>query len=221
MWISEVEVIGLKQRSDQFSISFQKFVQHLTVVDVVATLRCHRRRCVMEQLILLNRLDSHLLIKCLVRCRIEIVGHIWNPFVHVLCILLVEVLLCSTLPIISSRNEERYIKFDVSESVKYFEELFTPMLFVQHLFWSLENPFLIAHGWGTWPTRIVSIDTDPLSFILGLDHLKSVESWHVLVAGLSRDLVWARLPRLGYLLMSIHTNELNRRINFELTISIR
>lgn len=102
MGISEVEVIGLEKRSDKFRIAFKKFVQHLTVVNVVATLRCHRRRCVMEQLILLDRFDYHLLIECLVWCCIEVGGHILYPLVHVLCILLVEVLLCTTLPIVSS-----------------------------------------------------------------------------------------------------------------------
>ena len=171
MRICVVEVVSLEEGSDQFCITFQKLVQHLTIVNMVATLWSHRRWCIMQQLILLDWLYVHLLVKCLVRSWINIGWEVWNPLVHLFSILLVEVLLGSTLSVIACWNEERYVKFDISESVKYFKELLCADLFVHCLLGRLENAFLIAHGWSAWPSCVVRIDAYPLSLVLRLNHL--------------------------------------------------
>ena len=73
MGFGEAEVISLKQRPDQLGVTPDELVEHLAVVDVMAPLGDHRRWGVVEQLILLDRLDHYLLVEGLHRRIVVIV----------------------------------------------------------------------------------------------------------------------------------------------------
>ena len=73
MGIGEVEVIGLKKGPNKLRIALQELVEHLGVVDVVASLRLHRWWCIMEQLVLGDCFDVDLLVESLERGAKEVV----------------------------------------------------------------------------------------------------------------------------------------------------
>ena len=130
----------------------------------------------MEKLVLLDCLDIHLLIECLIRCRVDVAGQILEALIHVLGVLLIEILLCPALPIVSCRNQERDVKFDISEGVKNFHEPLSSDFFIDVLLSLLELPLLVAHLGGSRPATVVRVDANPLGLVLGLNHLKSIES---------------------------------------------
>ena len=130
----------------------------------------------MEKLVLLDCLDIHLLIECLIGCRVDVARQILEALVHVLGVLLIKVLLGPALPIVSCRNQEGNVKFDISEGVKNFHEPLSSDFFIDVLLSLLELPLLVAHLGGARPAAVVGVDAYPLGLVLGLDHFKSVQS---------------------------------------------
>ena len=89
---------------------------------MVRSLGGHCRRCIVQQLRFLNRLDLYLCIECLKWCCVQVVLHLLNALIKVLGCFAKEVLLGSRLSIITRRDEQREIIFNVSESIQYFLE---------------------------------------------------------------------------------------------------
>ena len=76
MRIREIEAVSLEKGPDQLGVTFQEFVEHLAVVDVVASLRSHGGWSIVKQLVFLDSLDVHLLVECLIRSCIYVGGWI-------------------------------------------------------------------------------------------------------------------------------------------------
>ena len=62
------ERIRLEDGPNKLSVAFEQLVEHLTIIDVVAALWSNCWWSIMQQLILLDWLDVHLLIECLIWC---------------------------------------------------------------------------------------------------------------------------------------------------------
>ena len=205
VWVGEVEVIRFEKRSHKFGIAFEKLVEHLTIVYVIAALGSNCWWSIVQQLVLLDSLYVHLLIEGLVwRCE-NIAGQILKTLLHVFGVLLIEILLSSTLSIISSWNEKWNVKFNISECVKYFHKTLSTDFFVKALLSLLEHAFFVAHRWRAWPAAVVRIDANPLCLVLRLNHFKSVESRHIFIS-LSRYLIRARLSWFHYWLLLLSTH---------------
>lgn len=172
--VCKIERICLQEWPDQLGVPLEQLVEHLGVVDVVATLRLHRRRRVVEQLGAIYWRNGNDLVEGLDGGRIQILTHVVGPIFYVPTRLVKEVLLCSWLAIICGWNEEWKVVLDIPERIKCFYKSFIACHFVDGLLRHRKVSLLVAHGARARLIRVLSINSDPLTFKLRLNHFQTI-----------------------------------------------
>lgn len=99
--VREIKAVGFEDRSHQLRIAFQEFVEHLAIVDVVAAARSLGRRGRLQQLRLRDRFNEYLLIECVYWRRVQVLRQIVDALLQVLVPFVEEILLRSTLPVVT------------------------------------------------------------------------------------------------------------------------
>ena len=186
MRVSVVEVIYLKDGPHKFCIAFEQLVEHLTVIDVVASHSAAWRQWSIQELRLLDRLNMDALVEGVFRRCMEIVGQVTHGLLKVLIAFVKEVLLSATLSVVPRWDEQRIVLFQVSERVENLSKLHTAHFFLLLLSRLGEGTISVAHQWGAWSASKVCIDAHPLRFKLGLDQFQTVQGTHIICGSRQR-----------------------------------
>ena len=177
--VREVEIVGLKDGTDELGLTFQNLIEHLAVVDVVAALGTLRLRWPTQDLRLRYRFYVHLLVKRLHRRRVDVLRQVGHTLLKVLVAFVEEVLLGSALTVVSRRNQQWEVVLNVAESVEDFDEFLSPGLLLLLLSCLVEDSFRVAKLRCAWSAREVSVNADPMRLELLLNKFESVEGAHV------------------------------------------
>ena len=112
---------------------------------MIAAACARGRRRSFQNLGLRNRLDEYLLIERIHRGSIKVLRQVSYTLFQVFVSLIEEILLSSALSIITGRYQQRVIIFNVSESIKYFNELLSPFFLLLLLPRLYEISLRVAH----------------------------------------------------------------------------
>lgn len=149
--------------------------------------RCWKRS--RKQLPLCDRLDVDLLVEGLDRCSVDVRGQIREALFEVFVPLIEEILLGSTLPIVTRRDKKGKVVFNVAQSVENFDEFLHADFFLLLLPRLCKVPFAVAHFRSSGASREVSVDADPRCFVLLLNEFESVKWTHIARALLRNGLL--------------------------------
>ena len=187
MRLSVVEPICLAETPHQLRVSFQDLVEQLAVVDVVALgVRMvpvsGSRRCIHQQLVLLDVLKVHVLVHAALYFQMPLsvleqrsVGGVE------LAILVEEVLRSPRLSIMGARHEQVHVVlFHVSKQLQHLFESLRPVLLVAVLLSLDKLPLLVADRASARSASVLGVDAVPRLFEYRLDLLESVQSGHFL-----------------------------------------
>ena len=109
-----------------------------------------------------NGLYENLLVECVHRSGIQVLGQIVNALFEVFVSLVEEVLLSSALSVITRRDEKWKIVLHVSQGVKNLNKLLRPTFLFLLLFCLVKCALSITHQRCSRSARIISVDPDPL-----------------------------------------------------------
>ncbi len=101
---------------------------------------------------------------------VQVVRQVVHACLQILISLIEEVLSRSALTVIARRDKQGIVIFEVAQSFEYLDEPLQTAFFFLLLprLWKLA--LRVAHERSSWAPTVVSIDTDPDSFELGLNH---------------------------------------------------
>ena len=109
MRVRVVEVVGFEDAAHELRVTFEKLVQHLLVLDVVASARSLRGDGRVQKLLLGDLVDVLDLIDGLHGGCVEILSQVHDRLLQIFVSLIEEVLLCARLPVITGRYQERVV----------------------------------------------------------------------------------------------------------------
>ena len=176
-----VEVIGLEDAAHELCVTFEKLIEHLLVLDVVASAGSLSGDGRVQELLLGDLVDMLDLIDGLHGGCVEILCQVHDRLLQIFICLVEEVLLGARLAVVAGRYQERVVVLQVAQRVEYFQELESACFLLLLLSGLIECPILVAEKRCAGAATKVSVDADPLRFELGLNHFEPIE-WAEVVA---------------------------------------
>ena len=175
MRVRVVEVVGFEDAAHELRVTFEKLVQHLLVLDVVASARSLRGDGRVQKLLLGDLVDVLDLIDGLHGGCVEILSQVHDRLLQIFVCLVEEVLLCARLAVVAGRYQEWVVIFQVAQRVEYFQELESACFLLLLLSGLIESPILVAEKRCAGTATKVCVNADPLRFELGLNHFEPIE----------------------------------------------
>ena len=175
MRVRVVEVVGFEDAAHELRVTFEKLVQHLLVLDVVASARSLRGDGRVQKLLLGDLVDVLDLIDGLHGGCVEILSQVHDRLLQIFVSLVEEVLLGARLAVIPGRYQERVVVLQVAQRVEYFQELESACFLLLLLSGLIESPILVAEKRCAGTATKVCVNADPLRFELGLNHFEPIE----------------------------------------------
>ena len=91
-------------------------------------------------------------------------------------------MLRAALSVVTGRDEQGEVIFNVSERVQQFHKLVSSLIFINLGLTGLEHSKFIAHCGGSRLARELGLDAHPGGFVLRLDQFQSVQCRKVVLA---------------------------------------